>query len=713
MTNKFLKFFFVFNLISAVLLVNTFSVVAKVPGSEKRYIRTGSLQSHFSAYGSERAWNNSYYEGLIWPADYANQDNAVIKRAWVAAKDFNDATGEHWEAYGIYFAEGYVEQSLFPIELKQTAKFEPPTVYVDGDNISAPYRRDIDEIDPTQIPDRIVTNVVNTSMGLTLTRRILAFTQQYHDNYFIKEFIFTNTGNVDFDDEIELNAPLKGVRIGWGTRYSVCREGSFHIGDGQSWGKHTWATRRGEDYPAHANELITEQNPIVEWLRCAFSWAGQSSKNTYDNIGGPRIETNGRLTAPQHAGLVVLHVDKSATDSDDDPYQPTMLGWHAGDTYPSIGNLQRTDEPQMILLYEMLSGKPHLGKGGSNRFDETNLESITHRLDPWTIHNDGGGTNIWMCYGPFDLEPGESIRIVEAEGISGLNRQLCEEIGKNWMEENTPYILPDGSTTDNKNIYKNTWVYTGKDSIQLTFGRAKRNFDLGYQIPQPPLPPAVFNVQSGGDRISLSWTKSPSEGEADFAGYKIFRAVGKPDTVYEEIASLPPGVTAYDDLTPVRGFAYYYYLVAMNDGSNNTSGAANPTGPLYSTRFYTKTNKSAYLRRKAGTSMNAIRVVPNPYNLKAMRIQYPEEQDKIMFLDIPAKCRIRIFTERGDLIHSIDHTDGSGDEAWNSITTSRQVVVSGVYIAHFEVTEDYYDPETEQLLYRQGETAIRKFVIIR
>ena len=710
---KFMKYNIYFCSLFLILIGIQSIVSAQVPSSEKRYVRIGTLQSHFSAYGSERAWNNVYYEGLIWPANYNQQDNAVIKRYWVAAQDFVDEKNEQWEAYGIYFAADYVEQSLFPVELKQTAKFKLPVIYVDGNNVSAPYEGDIDDINPEQIPDRIITNVVNTSMGLTMTRRILAFSQQYHDNYYIKEFIFTNTGNIDFDDDIELTAPLKGVRIGQGVRYSVCREGAYNIGDGQSWGKHSWVTKRGENYPDHANELITEQNPIVDWIRCGFSWAGQSAKNSYDNIGAPKITTTGRLTAPQHAGIGVLHVDKSVADLTDDPFQPAVLGWHAGDTYPKVGNLQKTDEANMIRLYNMLSGTPYYGLGGTDRMDETYLSSITDRVEPFAIHNDGGGTNVWICYGPFDLEHGESIRIVEVEAINGLNRQLCESVGKQWLESGGSYILPDGSTTSNRDEFKNTWVYTGKDSIMLSFGRAKRNFDLDYQIPQPPLPPPLFNVQSGGDRISLFWSVSESEGNGDFAGYKIFRAVGKPDTTYEEIATLTSGVTQYDDETPVRGFSYYYYLVAFNDGSNNTTGEANPTGLLHSGRFYTQTTEPAYLRRKPGTALDSIRVVPNPYNIRAKDFLYPNEPDKITFLEIPPQCLIKIFTERGDLIHEIDHTDGSGDESWNSVTSSRQVVVSGVYIAYFEVTQNYVNKETGDIIYKKGQTAIRKFVIIR
>ncbi len=697
-------------LLLGLLAIAITSASAQVAGTERRYVRIGSLQTHFNAYGSERAWNNSYYEGLIWPADYLKQDNAVIKRAWIATKDFIDPQGQSWEVFGLTITLGSVDVSLFPMQLKQIAKFPPPVVLVDGNNVTAPYAGDVDEVDPTLVADREVIMVVNTMIGLTMTRRILFFSQQYHDNYFICEYTFTNTGNVDYDPEIELNRALKGVRIGWGQRYSVCREGGEKIGDGQVWGKHTWVTKRGEDYSQHVGERITEANPIVQWIRCGFSWAGQSAMNAYDNIGAPLLVAPGRLTAPQFAGTAILHVDKSATDRSDDPNQPAVLGWHAGDTYPSLGNLQKTDEPRMIELYEMLSGKPYKGLGGTNRMDEVYMAS---NPDPVTVHNDGGGTNVWLCYGPFDLEPGESVHIVEAEGVSGLSRPMCELIGRNWLLEKSPYTLPDGSTTTDKNVYKNTWFYTGKDSILLTFSRAKRNFDLNYQIPQPPLPPSVFNVESGGDRISLSWSPSESEGEPGFAGYEIFRAIGRPDTVYQKIGSVPPGVTKFDDTQASRGFSYYYYLVAVNDGSNNSTGDANPTGALHSGRFYTRSTEPAFLRRKAGLSLENIRVVPNPFSIRARSLQYLGEPDKITFLDIPARCRIRIFTERGDLIKTIEHTNGSGDETWNSVTSSRQVVVSGVYIAHFEVTEDYYDPETNQLLYKKGESAFRKFVIIR
>lgn len=694
-------------------------IFSQVGETEKRYIRIGSLQSHFSAWGSERAWNNSYYEGLRWPADYQFQDNAVIKRTWFACENFTDDKNQLWEHYGIYFSLSYVETSIFPMELKQIAQFEPPSVYVDGINTTGIYLSDIDEYDRSIPSDRKIINIVNTSMGLTMNRTIYAFSQQYHDNYFIKVLTFTNTGNTDWDEEIELNDTLRGVRIGWGTRYNGSREAAWSAGGPASWGKHMWVTKRGEDYPLHQNDVLTESSGIVDWLRCGFSWLGQNASNSFDNVGAPKRTGSGRLTSPHHIGSVVIHVDTSPTDSSDDVNQPVFLGWHAGDTYPSIGRYQPDDDAvKMTQLYGMLSGNPYGGsdKGGNNRMDEIYGAYDSYPgEDPSTVHNDPGGTNVMIAYGPYDLAPGESITIVEAEGINGISRQLCEWVGQEYLNGTAPYDLPGNGTTSNKDEFKNAWVYTGKDSILQAFSRAKRNYDSGFKIPKPPMPPPVFIVESGGDRIFLSWLASESESDPNFAGYEIYRAVAKPDTVFDidPIYSGPTGIYQFDDVTAVRGFSYYYYIVSKSDGSLNSQGITNPTGFLRSSYYYTKTSKPAFLKRKQGTSLDQIRVVPNPYHISSSTLQFPGQPDKIMFYNIPGKCKIKIFTERGDLIEEIDHQDGSGDEEWNSSTRYRQVVVSGLYIAYFEVTEDIVDSDTQGIIFQKGESAFRKFIVIR
>jgi hypothetical protein len=274
------------------------------------------------------------------------------------------------------------------------------------------------------------------------------------------------------------------------------------------------------------------------------------------------------------------------------------------------------------------------------------------------------------------------------------------------------WMLDHYSRGSNKNEYKNAWVFTGADSIIKTFKKARANFDLmesGQALPMPPRPPAIFNVTSGGDRIIIDWSNE-AESEPGFAGYRLYRLKFKPDTTLftydigqgqiidldESIASiwtLDPGMDSYEDLTPIRGYDYYYYLETFDNGSNDNI-------VLNSSKFFTLTNKAGFLKRPAGDKFEDIRVVPNPFHISARDLQYGvSAPDRLMFLDIPGECTIRIFTERGDLVDTIEHIDGSGDEAWNSITSYRQIIVSGLYIAHFDMGQE-------------GST-IRKFTVIR
>ena len=112
--------------------------------------------------------------------------------------------------------------------------------------------------------------------------------------------------------------------------------------------------------------------------------------------------------------------------------------------------------------------------------------------------------------------------------------------------------------------------------------------------------------------------------------------------------------------------------------------------------------------------------MPNPFyigspegELATNSPRFYDVTDKLAFYNIPGQCRIDIYTEIGELVDSIEHTNGSGDAFWNHTTASRQVVVSGVYIAVITVTEDIPDQETGELIFQKGQTTYKKFVVIR
>jgi hypothetical protein len=263
----------------------------------------------------------------------------------------------------------------------------------------------------------------------------------------------------------------------------------------------------------------------------------------------------------------------------------------------------------------------------------------------------------------------------------------------------------------------------------------------GYTLPQPPEPPTSFTVTSGGDGITLAWTPPSDPLVKGFVVYRSDNDVKDYRTRYTKIYECDNTVTQYKDTSAARGVQYYYYIQSKDDGSRNE---LRPGTPLYSSLFYTMTAKPAFLLRRSGALLNEVRVVPNPYDIRARKLQWAGVTgqtgglDQISFFGIPGYCTLRIFTENGVLIWQKEHSDGSGDEKWNSQTSSGQVIVSGIYILHVQVSQDvfaktdvvaWYDmyDENQNLeyhrgdviyhtgdkIYSKGQSIIRKFSVIR
>jgi hypothetical protein len=103
----------------------------------------------------------------------------------------------------------------------------------------------------------------------------------------------------------------------------------------------------------------------------------------------------------------------------------------------------------------------------------------------------------------------------------------------------------------------------------------------------------------------------------------------------------------------------------------------------------------------AGKGLDLVRVVPNPYDVRGRFLQFGDQSqyDRIAFYGLPALCKLKIFTERGDLIWEKNHTNGTGDELSMSQTMYGQIIASGIYILYVETPA--------------GQSVFRKFVVIR
>ncbi len=735
-------------ILSLILIFLLFDInYAAIPLSNRTWVRVGALQTPFDAWGAERGHdaNLSRYVGLQWPAWYDKTDNFVIDRQFMACRNFTNKDGDVQLYQSTKFHTTSSPNQLVPISLTQIGKYPYTQITVDGTD---QYYSDFlnGNIDEDLIADRIVTNVIHTGLGIKMTRKVYAYSQQYNDNYFIYEYTFENTGNIDDDDAIELSGDIHDFYFGMMSRYCTSREARTVTNLRQAgWGAHQWVYHTPMD-----------EDPDLPYF---YTWLGQAKTTditmNYDNVGVPFLPAEGpideaRIRSPQFAGMAVLHTDAAYNDGSNDKSK-THTGWYIGDAVPGEGNDEQA--------WNCLDGRFGNHVRTEVPQDEYAGHKIADRYAPYlTIKDvDAAGTNSFLSFGPYEIPFGESIKIVLCEAVSGMDRKKAIEIGRNWykayigntvdltLPPDPVYHDPDpiDDTAPLMDIYKDSWVYTGKDSIIKTFYQAKATYDNDYEISFAPPPPQTFEILPQPDQIMIEWDNS-AESDPNFEGYRIYRAMLEPDSFYHPIfeCSVTEGnvTNSYSDIELLRGINYYYYVVSYR---------IDPVlGELESGRAYTQTTIPASLKKpprditddgtliadiarqydagqisdkeRIDAVLGMIRIVPNPYNIKNRKITFGtgSDKDKLMFYNLPENCTIRIYTERGDLVDEIDHITQEGmaavaDEAWNSSTTSRQVVKSGVYIAHIQVSRDITETVTGLPLLFTGESIAKKFIIIR
>jgi hypothetical protein len=123
---------------------------------------------------------------------------------------------------------------------------------------------------------------------------------------------------------------------------------------------------------------------------------------------------------------------------------------------------------------------------------------------------------------------------------------------------------------------------------------------------------------------------------------------------------------------------YYYAVTAVDNGSQNTYGVS--IGKRLESSLYATRSLLPAASYKPGLSESGkVRVVPNPATVAAGGMSFAGTPDKILFVNLPVKCTLRIYTETGNLVTTISHY-GTADHEWNQRTDGNQYVASGIYI---------------------------------
>ncbi len=252
-----------------------------------------------------------------------------------------------------------------------------------------------------------------------------------------------------------------------------------------------------------------------------------------------------------------------------------------------------------------------------------------------------------------------------------------------------------------------------------------------FRVPAPPpLPPLRLEARS--HEITLRWSLQPGDidpetyrdpNRADnatqpFEGYRVYKSTRSKTGPWTLLAEydvpanqffLNTGLQyEYTDIGLLNNLEYYYTVTAFSKPdleidfpSQESSKNANA--------------KLAVPGTAAPATVGEVAVVPNPYRgdiayhaynpawekPTGTRDRWMEQDRRIQFINLPARCEIKIYSLAGDWIVTIPHDNPQqGYEDWNLTSAVGQAIASGIYL--FTV-EDITN----------GKVQIGKFVVIK
>lgn len=410
-----------------------------------------------------------------------------------------------------------------------------------------------------------------------------------------------------------------------------------------------------------------------------------------------RDRQGGEWTAPGHLGFPLLYTTPNKNGNIDEVVTFGASQRGSGGEGP-LG----TQEGQSALTANVTHGIL------SGQIQPTDYMSLTS--DQW-----GRGVWLYVYYttGPWDLAPGESVRIITGEVLGTV-----------------PYeTTVDPATTEADIAEGEEILYERADKAQFIVDQELKG--NGWNMPDAP--PAPWEVRVEPDLVTTGnvviWDTDiesivdPDYGSNDIAGYHIWRAVYSSIGPWELIGTVNKGDATYlsgseyrfSDNNAGLGFLYYYAVSSFDTGHSNwpldaaawtafnNGNAAVPALESIKTLYKSGGFPQPFTTKRApGSALTDVRVYPNPF-VKSSGFETRGAGDIINFANVPGVCTIKIFTFRGDLIKTIEHNTGFGSATWDQLTDTGQWIESGIYFYQVISKSGATD----------GQKHIDKFVVIR
>ncbi len=658
----------------------------------------------------------------------AHLDNISID--YSMCQNFIDPDSTLWKNVTVIGWQEGSRNIKFPLKLSDGkymhnyVRYPQTEVTVNGVKTSSSESRG--ELNPAAIDalgtncDQYIENKLLTNVGLEFTRKIYAWSHFQDNNYVLVEMIVKNVGyGWGPNQELKLNLDtfkfeIDTVKLPKQTihnfLYGVPKLRAMRVIGSKTLNRRAWMVHYGfRDGDS---------------LRMLYAYDGQIIGKPIDTVGEPFTGEDGRLQNYMGQYCALLYAPKSVDDRRDDITQPHYTGynqnWNIG--LPKIWDKDDKEISEVKgLRMRNLVTDPNTGDGPYYEGADINPGLHQVNMDERDFWSPDEVPNYYPWArshaGPYEIPPGDSIKFVIAMGTAGLSPKVAFKVGRDWMKgiakfdgSNSSPIQRPSFIGDN-DWAKDLWTFTVIDSIRNSASRSNWNYKKNnFNIPVPPPPLEWLKIEEVVGAIKLSWSKN-AETTAGFEGYRIYRAQGASDsTLYSLVYELSKRKgnlnNEFNDTQVERGPDYYYYVstFSISDGPDAyKKGEILESGRNYVQAF----SPSRFVPKEGladGNWQDSVRVVPNPFNLSAREVQFSRSPNKIMFVNLPKKCTIRIYSENGNLVKTLEHSDGKSDEQWEEggqymLTDSGQRVVSGIYIAHIQTPE--------------GEGEYLKFAIVR
>ena len=551
------------------------------------------------------------------------------------------------------------------------------------------------EADKDNFPESIIVSKWTTKNGITVTKKSYAWSYPDFDDFQILEYTFENTGDSDGDGVADLGGgglQLNDTFLIFSTRFYASQCGQAHYaGDSffrrtipialDDWYKYTEAANF--DGPGDALGLkmwyaFDGENPDLPGNDIGKPYSEERAHSSWHQCCLKQTKIEGEMGAFQYIGAAPLaYTPGSANDASTFTFD---TGGDASFIAPRVA-----DQPHTVKWWDYRDRTDFSEPGSENRSSEQIYNELTSPApfimdNPTTID----GLVASFAYGPYDLAPGDKVRIVYALVAAAP----VEENIYGWAKQSRQEDMLSDKPMNN---------------LLKHHKAAADAFRWNYDLPDPP-PDVKTEVTASVDGFNLiKWTDAGDDAtdpdytgaEAqDIVGYRAYRSEYKIDD-WKLMADIPlkdpeyysGGAYQIEDRKSVAGFEYTYRVAAYDSGHDdwNGTGMAIPSmeggnsapeqwagGVMTSVPFVPANASADQLARD-------VIVVPNPHKVDGAH-NYPSA-GLIRFTNVPQKCTIRIYTVAGELAALIEHNDPArGEAGWDQIPHSRGGdVPAGVY----------------------------------